>query len=104
MNLLDTNVLSHLQKQDSVGNAIVAAMTSSPDQDFQITAVNAYEILVGAFELIRDLRKRARASPRAFSYSRSCWTTSRSGKAASFRMTTQPTRCTAGSRPAFNKS
>lgn len=61
MNLLDTNVLSHLQKQDPVGNAIVAAMAASTDRDFQIMAVNAYEMLGGAFELIRDLRKRRKS-------------------------------------------
>ncbi len=61
MNLLDTNVLSHLQKQVPVGNAIVTAMASSTDRDFQITAVNAYEMLGGAFELIRDLRKRRKS-------------------------------------------
>jgi predicted nucleic acid-binding protein len=61
VNLLDTNVLSHLQKQDPIGNAIAAAMAASSDQDFQITAVNAYEMLGGAFDLVRDLRKRRKS-------------------------------------------
>jgi len=33
-------------------------MAASTDRDFQITAVNAYEMLGGSIELIRDLMKR----------------------------------------------
>ena len=61
MILLDTNVLSHLQKRDTVGDAIEIAMASSADQDFRITTVNAYEMLDGAFDLIRDLRRRRKS-------------------------------------------
>lgn len=62
MNLLDTNVLSHLQKGDSIGNAIVVAMASSSDQDYRITTVNAYEMLDGASRLIRSLAKQPNRS------------------------------------------
>jgi predicted nucleic acid-binding protein len=61
VNLLDTDVLSHLQKADSVGAAIAVAMSASPDQDFRITTINAYEMLDGAFGLIQDLRKKHKA-------------------------------------------
>jgi hypothetical protein len=43
VNLLDTDVLSHLQKNDSVGVMIAARMAASLDTDFQITTINAYE-------------------------------------------------------------
>ena len=58
MNVLDTDVLSHLQKKDPVGRSIEVAMAASPDVDFWITTVNAYEMLEGAFDLIHNLRKR----------------------------------------------
>ncbi len=61
MNLLDTDVLSHLQKADTVGVAIAVAMSASTDQDFRITTINAYEMLDGAFSLIEDLRKKHKA-------------------------------------------
>lgn len=58
MNLLDTDVLSHLQKKDPVGISIAIAMAASPDADFWISTVNIYEMLGGAFDLIHDLRKK----------------------------------------------
>ncbi len=61
MNLLDTDVFSHLQKADTVGAAIAVAMAASPDQDYRITTVNAWEMLDGTLGLIQQLRKRRRA-------------------------------------------
>jgi predicted nucleic acid-binding protein len=58
LNLLDTDALSHLQKADPVGAAITARLAASPDRDFRITTINAYEMLGGAFDLIHDLRKK----------------------------------------------
>lgn len=58
MNLLDTDALSHLQKTDPVGAAIAARLAASPDRDFRITTINAYEMLGGAFDLIHELRKK----------------------------------------------
>jgi hypothetical protein len=53
VNLLDTDVLSHLQKADAVGAAVAVAMAASPDQDYRITTVNACEMLDGALGLIQ---------------------------------------------------
>ncbi len=61
MNLLDTDALSHLQKSDSVGVAIARRLAASTDPDFRITTVTAYEMLGGAVDLIRALRKNRRA-------------------------------------------
>jgi predicted nucleic acid-binding protein len=58
VNLLDTDALSHLQKQDAVGTSIIAAMAASPDRDFWITTVNIYEMLGGAIRLIHDLKRK----------------------------------------------
>jgi predicted nucleic acid-binding protein len=60
VNLLDTDVLSHLQKKDPIGDSIAVAMAASPDADFRITTVNACEMLDGALGLIHDLRKNTR--------------------------------------------
>lgn len=61
MNLLDTDVLTHLQKNDPDGAMIAAQLVASPDQDFRITAVNTYEMLVGAFDLVCKLQKTRKA-------------------------------------------
>jgi predicted nucleic acid-binding protein len=58
VNLLDTDVLSHLHKRDPVGDSIAVAMAAAPDRDFWITTVNIYEMLGGAFRLIHDLKKK----------------------------------------------
>jgi predicted nucleic acid-binding protein len=58
VNLLDTDVLSHLQKNDSVGASIAARLSASPDRNPRITTVSAYEMLGGAIDLIRDLRRK----------------------------------------------
>ena len=58
MNLLDTDALSHLQKNDRVGAVILTRLAASPDTDFRITTVNAFEILGGAVDLIRELRRK----------------------------------------------
>jgi tRNA(fMet)-specific endonuclease VapC len=58
MNLLDTDVLSHIQKNDPVGAVIQTRLVASPDPRFRITTVSVYEMLGGAIDLIRDLRKK----------------------------------------------
>lgn len=58
MNLLDTDALSHLQKNDRVGAVILTRLAASPDTDFRITTVNAFEMLGGAVDLIRELRRK----------------------------------------------
>ena len=57
MNVLDTDVLSHLQKNDRVGASILSHLSTFPDQDFRITTVNAHEMLSGAINLIRKREK-----------------------------------------------
>ncbi len=57
MNLLDTDALSHLQKNDPVGAVIVTRLAAFPDQDFRITTVNAYEMLAGAIDVIQKRKK-----------------------------------------------
>lgn len=52
MNVLDTDVLSHLQKNDSVGALIARQLKSFPDQDFMTTTINVYEMLAGAIDQI----------------------------------------------------
>lgn len=59
MNILDTDVVSHLQKGDPAGVEIRSRMDASTDQDFWITAVSLYEMMRGASDLI-DKRKRER--------------------------------------------
>jgi len=58
VNLLDTDVLSHLQKTDPVGDSIAVAMAAFPDPDLRITTVTAYEMVNGAIGLIHDLQKK----------------------------------------------
>ena len=58
MNLLDTDALSHIQKNDPLGAVIAALLAASPDADFRMTTVNAYEMLGGTFDLIHELRKK----------------------------------------------
>jgi predicted nucleic acid-binding protein len=58
VNLLDTDALSHLQKNDSVGAAIAIRLGAFPDPDFRITTINTYEMVGGACDLIHELRKR----------------------------------------------
>jgi predicted nucleic acid-binding protein len=61
VNLLDTDVLSHLQRNNRAGAAIATRLDGSADQDFRITTVNAYEILGGAFALLHELRKKKKS-------------------------------------------
>ena len=58
MNLLDTDVLSHLQKKDPVGAVIAIQLAAFPDPEFRITTVSVYEMLRGAFNLIHELKKK----------------------------------------------
>jgi predicted nucleic acid-binding protein len=58
VNLLDTDALSHLQKNDPVGVVIAARLAASPDPDFRITTINVYEMLRGAFDLIPQLKQK----------------------------------------------
>ena len=60
MNLLDTDALSHLQKNDPVGAVISTRLAASTDSDFRITVVNTFEMLGGAVDLIRELRRKHR--------------------------------------------
>jgi tRNA(fMet)-specific endonuclease VapC len=55
--ILDTDALSHLQKNDPVGMLIRASLDASPDRDIRITSVTAYEMLGGALALV-DRRKK----------------------------------------------
>jgi hypothetical protein len=41
--VLDTDALSHLQKNDPVGMMILDRLDASPDRDIRITAITAYE-------------------------------------------------------------
>ena len=66
MNLLDTDALSHLQKNDSVGAVISTRLAASADPDFLITVVNAFEMLGGAVDLIRELRRKNQGTVRGF--------------------------------------
>lgn len=59
MIILNTDALSHLQKNDPVGLLIAGKLNTSPDRDIQITAVTAYEMVSGAVALI-DRRKKER--------------------------------------------
>lgn len=56
MNLLDTDALSHLQKNDRVGAVISTRLAASADLDFRITVVNVFEMLGEAIELIRKVK------------------------------------------------
>jgi predicted nucleic acid-binding protein len=58
VNLLDSDALSHLQKNDPVGAVIATRLAASPDPDSRITTVSVYEMLRGAFELIHQLKKK----------------------------------------------
>jgi predicted nucleic acid-binding protein len=58
VNLLDTDALSHLQKNDPVGVVIAARLVAAPDPDFRITTINTYEMLRGAFDLVPQLKKK----------------------------------------------
>ncbi len=59
MIILDTDVLSHLQKKDPLGILIETRLDASADREIRITTVSAYEILGGAAALI-DRRKKER--------------------------------------------
>jgi len=60
--ILDTDALSHIQKRDPVGVQIEARLDASPDRDFRITSVTAYEMMSGAVALV-DRRKKERRDP-----------------------------------------
>jgi hypothetical protein len=57
--ILDTDALGHSQKGDPVGVMIRDQLDASADRDLRITAVNAYEMVGGAVDLI-DRRKKER--------------------------------------------
>ena len=61
MILLDSDVLSHLQKADPVGALISERLAAYPDKDLRITTVNVYEMLEGAFDKIRALQKQKKS-------------------------------------------
>lgn len=58
MNVLDTDALSHLQKNDPVGAMIAAHLNAFPDQDFRTTTVNVYEMFAGAIDQIQQSKKK----------------------------------------------
>lgn len=58
MNILDTDALSHHMKKDSIGTAIEAQMRASPDPEFWITSISAFEMVDGAPALYNKLRKK----------------------------------------------
>ena len=58
MNLLDTDALSHLQKNDPVGAVIATRLAASPDPVFRVTTVGVYEMMRGAFDLIHQLKQK----------------------------------------------
>ncbi len=60
MIILDTDVLSHIQKRDSVGVLIDLRLDGSVDRDIRITSVNAYEMLSGAVAWIERRKKERR--------------------------------------------
>ena len=104
MNLLDTNVLSHLQKNDPIGDAIATVMATSPDQDFRTTTVNAYEMLDGAFGVIHERQKLRKDMIPGFQLLQDLLDYLALWRGASFGMMMHPTKCTAGSSPASDKS
>jgi tRNA(fMet)-specific endonuclease VapC len=55
--ILDTDALSHLQKNDPVGILIESRIDASPDRDVQTTSINLYEMLSGAMKLIERRKK-----------------------------------------------
>lgn len=57
MNILDTDALSHHMKRNAIGMAIEALMVASPDPDFWISAVSAFEIMDGAVTLHKARKK-----------------------------------------------
>ena len=58
MNILDTDALSHHMKRKAIGIAIEAQMMASRDPDFWISAVSAFEIMDGAANLHKSMKKR----------------------------------------------
>ena len=72
MNVLDTDVLSHLQKNDPVGALILSHLSTFPDQDFRITTVNAHEMLSGAINLIEKERRKRKIRPQDSNFYWSC--------------------------------
>jgi len=67
MILLDTNVLSHLQKEDDpVGRVIETHLDQSADRDVRITVVNAFEMMRGAADWVEKRMKAGKAIPEAF--------------------------------------
>jgi predicted nucleic acid-binding protein len=59
VNILDTDALSHHMKSNAIGQAIGAHIAAS-EPDFRVTAVSAYEMVDGALQLYKDLRKKRR--------------------------------------------
>ncbi len=53
MNILDTDVLSHLLHDNAVADQIRARIDIADDPDFRITSVSVYELVGGAVDLIR---------------------------------------------------
>jgi predicted nucleic acid-binding protein len=59
VNILDTDALSHHMKSNAIGQAIGAHISAS-EPDFRVTAVSAFEMVDGALQLYKVLRKKRR--------------------------------------------
>jgi predicted nucleic acid-binding protein len=58
VNILDTDALSHHMKRNTIEIAIDVQMMASPDPDFWISAVSAFEIMDGAAALHKVMKKK----------------------------------------------
>jgi predicted nucleic acid-binding protein len=64
--VLDTDVLSHVEKQDPVGTTIRARLDAHADRDVWITVVTAYEMMGGAVRLLEKRMRERRSLGPAF--------------------------------------
>jgi predicted nucleic acid-binding protein len=66
VNILDTDALSHHMKKNSIGAAIEHHLIASPDPEFRITAISAFEMVDGALAMHRSLKQRRKGLIPAF--------------------------------------
>jgi predicted nucleic acid-binding protein len=55
--ILDTDALSHIQQENSIGAIIQAGLDVSPDRDRRISVAAAHEMLRGAVALVERRKK-----------------------------------------------